>query len=125
MGAFADIAASEKARGEKKKVNKIQDKVRQSQDARARVAQIRQARMAQAQVIQSGATQGASGSSAVQGGVSAIGTNANNNIQFINQIDTLQQAVNKRMEKANDFTALASGIAQIKNMAVSAAGGGG
>ena len=125
MGAFADIAASEKARGEKKKVNKIQDKVRQSQDARARVAQIRQARMAQAQVIQSGATQGASGSSAVQGGVSAIGANANNNIQFINQIDTLQQAVNKRMEKANDFTALASGIAQIKNMAVSAAGGGG
>jgi hypothetical protein len=37
----------------------------------------------------------------------------------------MQQAVNKRMEKASNYTALASGVAQIKNMAVSAAGGGG
>ena len=125
MGAVADIVVSEKARGQKKKANKIQERVRQTQDARARVAQIRQARMSQAQVVQSGATQGALGASAVQGGYSAIGSNVENNIQFINQIDTMQQAVNKRMEKANDYTALASNIAQIKSMATSAAGGGG
>tara|TARA_R110000782_G_scaffold221345_1_gene308529 strand:- start:44 stop:421 length:378 start_codon:yes stop_codon:yes gene_type:complete len=124
MGAFADIVVSEKARKENRKANKIQEKVRQSQDARARVAQIRQARMAQAQVVQSGATQGAMNSSAVQGGFSAIGSNAENNIQFINQIDTLQQSINRRMEKSNDLTALASGIAQVKTMAASAAGGG-
>ena len=125
VATVGSVVSAEKSRKQQKKANRIQERVRQTQDARARVAQVREARMAQAQVLQGGATQGALGSSAVQGGYSAIGSNVENNIQFINQIDTMQQAVNKRMEKANDYTALASNIAQIKSMATSAAGGGG
>jgi hypothetical protein len=118
----ASVVASEKSRSQTKKANKIQEKVRQTQDARSRVAQVRQARMAQAQVVQGGATQGVLNSSAVQGGVSGIGTNANNNIQFINQVDSFQQAINKRMEKANTYSGIASASAGIASIAGSFAG---
>jgi hypothetical protein len=104
----ASVVASEKSRSQTKKANKIQEKVRQTQDARSRVAQVRQARMAQAQVV--------------QGGASGIGTNANNNIQFINQVDSFQQAINKRMEKANTYSGIASASAGIASIAGSFAG---
>ena len=117
------VVASEKSRKQQKKANKIQERVRQTQDARSRVAQIRQARMAQAQVLQSGATQGAIGSSAVQGGYSAIGSNAENNIQFINQVDTMQQAINKRMESASNWSGAASALGATASIAGSMTGG--
>jgi hypothetical protein len=119
----ASVVSSEKARKQTKKANKIQERVRQTQDSRSRLAQIREARMAQAQVLQSGATQGTIGSSAVQGGSGAIGSNANNNIQFINQIDTLQQAINRRMESANSYSGAASAFAGAASIAGSFAGG--
>ena len=112
----ASVVSGEKSRSQTKKANKIQERVRQTQDARSRVAQVRQARMAQAQVLQSGATQGAIGSSAVQGGYSAIGSNAENNIQFINQVDSMQQAINKRMESANNWSGAASSLGAIASI---------
>jgi hypothetical protein len=72
--------------------------------------------------VQGGATQGVLNSSAVQGGFSGIGTNANNNIQFINQVDSFQQAINKRMEKANTYSGIASASAGIASIAGSFAG---
>jgi hypothetical protein len=119
----ASVVAGEKSRKQQKKANKIQERVRQTQDSRSRLAQIRESRMAQAQILQGGATQGVMGSSAVQGGFSAAGSNANNNIQFINQIDTLQQAINKRMESANNFSGAASAFGGIASIAGSFAGG--
>ena len=118
----ASVVSSEKARKQQKKANKIQERVRQTQDSRSRLAQIREARMAQAQILQGGATQGALGSSAVQGGFSAAGSNAENNIQFINQVDTLQQAINKRMEKAKTYSGIASASAGIASIAGSFVG---
>ena len=122
VGTVGSIVAGEKSRKQQKKANRIQERVRQTQDARARVAQVREARMAQAQVLQGGATQGALGSSAVQGGYSAIGSNAENNIQFINQIDTMQQAINRRMQSANNWAGAASVFGGIASLAGSAAG---
>ena len=119
---FGSMVAGEEARKDTNKARKVQERVRQMQDSRARLAQVREARMAQAQVIQSGATQGALESSAVQGGFSAIGSNAENNIQFINQVDTLQQAINKRMESSQNNAAYAQGLAQISNTVASAGG---
>jgi hypothetical protein len=118
----ASVVSSEKSRKQQKKANKIQERVRQTQDSRSRLAQIREARMAQAQILQGGATQGVMGSSAVQGGFSAAGSNANNNIQFINQIDTLQQAINKRMEKANTYSGMSSAFGGIASIAGTVAG---
>ena len=118
----ASVVAGEKSRKQQKKANKIQERVRQTQDSRSRLAQIRESRMAQAQILQGGATQGVMGSSAVQGGFSAAGSNANNNIQFINQIDTLQQAINKRMEKANTYSGMSSAFGGIASIAGTVAG---
>ena len=123
VAAVASVASSEKSRKQTKKASKIQERVRQTQDSRARLAQIREARMAQAQVLQSGATQGALGSSAVQGGYSAIGSNAENNIQFINQVDTMQQAINKRMESASNWSGAASAFGGVASIAGSVAVG--
>jgi uncharacterized phage infection (PIP) family protein YhgE len=120
----ASVVAGEKSRSQQKKANRIQERVRQTQDARSRLAQVREARMAQAKVIQSGATQGALGSSAVQGGFSAIGSNAENNIQFINQIDNMQQSINKRMERANNYSGAASAFGGIASISGSLAGSG-
>ena len=120
---FGSMVAGEEARKDTNKARKVQERVRQMQDSRARLAQVREARMAQAQVIQSGATQGALESSAVQGGYSAIGSNAENNIQFINQVDTLQQAINKRMEKANSLQGAASAFGAVASISGSFAGG--
>ena len=122
VGTAASVVSGEKSRKQTKKANRIQERVRQTQDARSRVAQIREARMAQAQVLQGGATQGALGSSAVQGGYGAIGSNAENNIQFINQIDTMQQAVNRRMQSANNWAGAASVLGGVASLAGSFAG---
>lgn len=123
VGTVASIAAGEKARSAQSKAGKIQERIRQTQDARSRIAQVRQARMAQAQVTQSGATQGAMGSSAVQGGIASIGTNANNNIQFINQTSALQEAVNSRMSSASNWQGAASAFAGVASIAGSFSGG--
>tara|TARA_R110000851_G_scaffold5671_1_gene23216 strand:+ start:4163 stop:4639 length:477 start_codon:yes stop_codon:yes gene_type:complete len=120
----ASVYSSEKSRSQTKKANRVQERVRQTQDARSRVAQVRQARMAQSQVLQSGATQGAMGSSAVQGGYSAIGSNAENNIQFINQVDTMQQAISRRMESASNWSGAASAFSGVASITGSMAGSG-
>ena len=123
MGTLFTLFSAEKGRKETKKAKKIQEKVRQVQDARSRIAQVREARMAQAEVIQGGATQGAGNSSAVQGGYSAIGSNMENNIQFINQMDSMQEAINRRMESAGNWQNASAISAQLTSMAASAAGG--
>jgi hypothetical protein len=123
VATVASVYSGEKSRSQQKKANRVQERVRQTQDARARLAQIREARMAQAQVLQGGATQGALGSSAVQGGYSAIGSNAENNIQFINQVDTMQQRIAKRMESAGNWSGAASAFGGVASIAGSFSGG--
>lgn len=112
------IYSSEKARKEQKKARKAQDRIRQTQSARERLAQVRQARIAQSSILQSGATQGTMDSSATQGAYSAVGSAAAGNIQFINQMDSLQQEVSRRMEKSNMYSAQAGYYGQAANLAM-------
>jgi len=123
VATVGSLVAGEKGRSAQKKANRIQEKVRQTKDARSRIAQIREARMAQAQILQGGANQGVIGSSAVQGGYSSVGSSAENNIQFINQVDTMQQAVNRRMETASNWSGVASGLGALASITGSVAGG--
>jgi ribosomal protein L18 len=122
ISTVASAVSSEKSRKQQKKASRVQERVRQTQDSRARIAQVREARRAQAQIIQSGATQGAMNSSAVQGGVAAVGSNAENNIQFINQVDNFQQTIARRMESANKFQGMASTFGAVASIAGSFAG---
>lgn len=120
-GTAASVYSSEKARKEQKRANRAQERIRQTQSARERLAQVRESRIAQAQILQSGATQGTSGSSPVQGAYSAVGSATAGNIQFINQMDSLQQEVFRRMEKANLYNAQSGYYAQAANLAMQAA----
>lgn len=120
-GTAASVYSSEKARKEQKRANRAQERIRQTQSARERLAQVRESRIAQAQILQSGATQGTSESSFIQGAYSAAGSATAGNIQFINQIDTLQQEVFRRMEKANLYNAQAGYYSQAANLAIQAA----
>lgn len=120
-GTAASVYSSEKSRKEQKKANRAQERIRQTQSARERLAQVRESRIAQAQILQGGATQGTMDSSATQGAYSAVGSTAAGNIQFINQMDSLQQEVFRRMEKANLYSAQSGYYAQGANLALQAA----
>ena len=114
----ANVAAN-KSRHAQASARKTQEKVRQTQDARSRIAQVREARMSQAQVLQGGASQGALNSSAVQGGYSAIGSNAENNIQFINQVDSFQKSISSDMSRASNYQGQASAYGAVSSIAAS------
>lgn len=117
----ASIYSGEKARKEQKRANRAQERIRQTQSARERLAQVRQTRIAQSQILQSGATQGTMESSTTQGAYSAVGSTAAGNIQFINQMDNLQQEVFRRMEKANMYSAQAGYYGAVSNLAMQGA----
>lgn len=119
-GTAASIYSSEKARKEQKKARKAQDRIRQTQSARDRLAQVRQARIAQAQVVQGEASMEGS-SSASQGAYSAIGSTLAGNLQFMNQIDSLQTEVYNRMNKASLYGAQAGYYGQAANLAMQGA----
>lgn len=100
--AGASAVSSYKQGKEAKKARKAQERIRQTQSARDRLAQVRQARIAQASIIQAGASSEGS-SSTVQGAYSGVGSTLSGNLQFINQMDSLQQEVFQRMQRANSY----------------------
>lgn len=116
----ASLVSSIKAGKEAKKARRAQERIRQTQSARERLSQIRQARIAQAQIMQSGAnTEGTS--STTQGAYSGVGSSAIGNIQFINQMDSLQQEVFRRMQRADLYSRQTSAYAGAANLASQAA----
>lgn len=127
MGFIAQTAVAEKGRKEQREARRKQENMRRLQTARDNMAQVRQARIAQAQVLQGAATAGTMGSSAAQGGYSAIGSLTAGNMQFTNQIDSMNAAIFRNMEKANQYGNTANLMSQITNLALQGAsmGGGG
>lgn len=114
----ASIYSSEKSRSQQRKAARKQENLRKRQSARDSMAQVRQARIAQAQVLQGAGTQGTMSSSAAQGGYSAIGALTGGNMQFINQIDSMNSAIARNMEKANQYAGNASTFNAVSNLAM-------
>lgn len=114
----ASIYSSEKSRSQQRKAARKQENLRKRQSARDSMAQVRQARIAQAQVLQGAGTQGTMSSSAAQGGYSAIGALTGGNMQFINQIDSMNSAIARNMEKANQYAGQASTFNAVSNLAM-------
>lgn len=117
-GTGASIYSSEKARSQQRKAERKQNNMRKLQSARDAMGQVRQARIAQAQIIQGAATAGTDTSSAAQGGYAAVGSSAAGNIQFINQIDSIQSQIARNMEKANQYAGNASTFNALSNLAL-------
>lgn len=116
------LASAEKGRKEQKKVNRIRERQARLQSARDAMAQVRQARIAQAQIIQGAATQGTEGSSAAQGGYSAVGALTSGNMQFINQMDSFRSNIYNSMETINRYGRQAGLYNQAANLSFQIAG---
>lgn len=112
------MVASEKGRKEQKRAARRQENIRKRQVARDNMAQVRQARIAQSQVLQGAATSGTLSSSSAQGGYSAIGALTAGNMQFTNQIDSMNAQNARSIERINSYQGQANVLSGISNLAL-------
>jgi len=89
-----------KGRKEAARARKIQAKSKKLQAGRQAIEQIRQAQIARADVSQQAESTGVGGSSAVQGALGSIQSQAGGNIAFAQTLSTLAQQANARMESS-------------------------
>ena len=125
---IAGAVSSDKARKEQRSANKKKEAQSRLSSARDAMAQVRQTRIAQAQIIQSAATNGTQSSSAAQGGYSAVGSLTSGNMQFLNQMDSINSQISSHLNKASLYgqqAGLYNAGADLAMKAASAAGGGG
>jgi len=121
MGAALDVQQARQGRKQRKKANAITQKQARLQAGRQAIEQVRQAQIARAQVIQQAESTGAGDSSAVAGAVGSIQSQAGSNIAFAQQLFSLSQQANNRLQKASDFEANSKAITKLKSTIFSAA----
>lgn len=87
-----------KSRKEAAKARKIRQKSDRLRTGRQAVEQIRTAQIARANVVQQSESTGVGGSSAVQGALGSIQSQAGSNVSFAQTLSTLSQQANARLE---------------------------
>jgi hypothetical protein len=117
----ASLYSSEKARSENKKASRTSRRIQEKQNQREKLKQIREGRIGTAQIEQASASQGTAGSSATRGGVGALNSNVSSNIAFLNQVDSLQQNIQRNLEAAGKYQAQSAAFGQIASLAAMAA----
>lgn len=122
VGTAASIQQSRQSRKASKRAARAQRRISQRENQRERIRQLRESQIARAQITAGAAQTGTLSTSAFEGGVASIGSQAAGNISFINQIESLQQQIHKNQQRAADFSANAQGIQAITNLGVQAAG---
>lgn len=127
----ASIYQGERARKESKKAAQAQQRISNRQSQKEKISQLREAQIARAQVSVQSQAMGTQDASTTSGITSSIGSTAGANVQFINTINSLQQEISRRMQKANDFAANAQTLGSLASLGASfvkpptATGGGG
>lgn len=120
IGTGASVVQSTRARRQSRRAQRAQSRIESRQAQRQKMEQLRSSQRAQSDVIAQAGAQGTLDSSGVQGGVASIGTQAANNISFIEQVDSAKRAIQSRLERAGTLQAQAQGFGQLASMAVSA-----
>lgn len=121
VGTAASIQQSRQARKASKRAARAQQRISERQNQRERLKQLRESQIARAQVTASAAQTGTLGTSAFEGGVASLQSQAAGNISFINQIESLQQQVNKNQQRAANFASNAQDIGAVTELGVKAA----
>ena len=111
------LVSSEKSRSSQKKATKKQERSSRLKSARDAMGQVRQQRIAQAQIMQGAATQGTQNSSAAQGGYSAAGSLTSGNMQFLNQMDSMNSQISGLMRTSQRYAGQASNLNAVSNLA--------
>jgi hypothetical protein len=114
----ASIYSAEKGRSAQKKASKKQERQSRVQSARAAMSPVRQQRIAQAQIMQGASSQGTQGSSAAQGGYSAVGALTSGNMQFLNQMDNMNSQVSSLMRSSQKYAGQANNYNALSNLAM-------
>lgn len=123
----ASVAESRKARKDRERARRIQEKSKKLQVGRQAVEQVRQAQIARAEVIQAGETAGVGDSSAIRGAAGSIQSQAGGNIGFAQQIFDLSIQAGRRLESAarHDFRSQAfSSLASMSSKFIGGGAGG-
>lgn len=118
----AGIHSSEKSRSAQKKASKKQERSSRLQSARDAMGQVRQQRIAQAQIMQGAASQGTEGSSAAQGGYSAVGSLTSGNMQFLNQMNNMNSQISGLMRTSQRYAGQANTFNSLANLSMQAYG---
>lgn len=100
---FGSLVAGEQARREGKKANQINRKIEELKLRRQKQETLREAQVARASLQQQAANAGVLQTTGAQQGVQSIEAQATGNLQFIDQINTLQQQSSERLQAAQDF----------------------
>ena len=122
-GTAVSVDQSRQSRKASERANKAQRNIDAIKNQREKLKQIREKRISTAQILQAGATQGVGDSSSVRGGVSSVGASSNANLAFINQIEGLQQNIQRNMESAGKHAGNAQAAGAIASIAGSFTGG--
>ena len=123
VSGLAGVASAEKSRSAQKKASKKQERQSRLQSARDAMSQVRQQRIAQASIQQGAATQGTQSSSAAQGGYSAVGSLTSGNMQFLNQMDSMNSQISGLMQTSQRYAGQANTFNSLANIGMTVAGG--
>ena len=118
VATVGSIYSGEKARSAQKKASRKQERQSRLQSARDAMSQVRQQRIAQAQIMQGASSQGTQGSSAAQGGYSAVGALTSGNMQFLNQMDNINSQVSSLMRSSQKYAGQANSYNALSNLAM-------
>lgn len=121
VGTVASVVSGEKSRSAQKEASKTQERQSRLQSARDAMSQVRQQRIAQAQIVQGASTQGTLGSSAAQGGYSAVGALTSGNTQFLNQMDNMNSQISHLMRTSQRYSTQASNYNALANLSLQGA----
>ena len=101
----ASIYSSQEAAGAQRQAAKLQQQQMDLQAARQSRSVVQQARVAQANATQNANNQGASNSSAYQGGTGSIQSQMGGNLSFLDQYNSLSDQSSHELGKASQFAA--------------------
>ena len=107
VGAGTAIYGTIKSTQMANKQAKTEARIAAVKNARERRQAVREAAIARANILQAGANQGASSSSAVEGGAASITSQLDANLSFLDQIGSLQQSSAKYGQKASTYSSIA------------------
>ena len=110
VGAAATIYTGNKARGEQRRAQAIENRRRRNQARRDALLSAEEALMQRQGIIQAGENQGVSGSSTVAGGTAAIQSGLGGALGFAEQNNQFLTAANQRMARASEWLALGESV---------------
>lgn len=95
------VFQSNRARREERAARRAEQRINERRQQRERIAQLRQSQINRASIEAVTSATGTGESSSAQGAAFAQTSQAASNIQFINQIESLQREIQSRLESAS------------------------